>query len=270
MEEAKHLQGQLDALEVKHSQLLKDEQDLEVRQKENAYERARVELKQSKLRKQLRELQHRQTTNSSSKPTPLEMPASEEPQTTDRAPMEPVQPIHQPAATAYEWPSGPMNEPQQTFLLERVNMTKKKKDSYAFWDPVDPVLLGIPTYPIIVRTPMCLNEMMEKLARGEYRSVIDFMKDLDLVVDNSILFNSLTHPIAQQGLNMRAFFLKGMLAMPGVRSKTARKPREMPGGPQNPINLEEYSPKNTPVDHSANYESDSSYEDDEVLKGTWS
>ncbi|KAF2501992.1 hypothetical protein BU16DRAFT_532420 [Lophium mytilinum] len=40
IEEAKHLQSQLDALEVKHSQLLRDEQDLEVRQKENAYERA--------------------------------------------------------------------------------------------------------------------------------------------------------------------------------------------------------------------------------------
>ncbi|KAF2502050.1 hypothetical protein BU16DRAFT_554117 [Lophium mytilinum] len=65
MEEGKHLQSQLNVLEVKHSQLLKAEQnlreqrnDLEVmRQKVIVYERARVELKQTELRKQLPEMQ---------------------------------------------------------------------------------------------------------------------------------------------------------------------------------------------------------------------
>ncbi|KAF2502093.1 hypothetical protein BU16DRAFT_554160 [Lophium mytilinum] len=76
--------------------------------------------------KQSRELQHRQATSSSSNLTLLEMLASEGPRTADEAPMEPSPSICQRATTAYEWPSGSMNKPQQTVLSERVNITKRR------------------------------------------------------------------------------------------------------------------------------------------------
>jgi len=45
------------------------------------------------------------------------------------------------------WPTTPMTEAQNKFLLERIRNTKKIKVSQAFKDTVDPIALNIPTYP---------------------------------------------------------------------------------------------------------------------------
>ncbi|KAF2806156.1 Bromodomain-containing protein [Mytilinidion resinicola] len=118
------------------------------------------------------------------------------------------------AVDAQPWPPGPINKAQNKFLLERVRNTKKIKVSTAFRDPVDPVALGIPNYPDFVKNPMSLQDMETKLKTDKYASVTEFMMDLDLVVDNSIAFNGIAHPVSQAGLNMRAYFLKGMIKLP--------------------------------------------------------
>ncbi|KAF2273310.1 Bromodomain-containing protein [Westerdykella ornata] len=120
----------------------------------------------------------------------------------------------QTAVDAEAWPTEPMTHAQNKFLLERVRNTKKIKVAAAFKEPVDPVALNIPTYPTIVTNPMDLSTMENKLKEGKYPLVRDFMEDLDLVINNSILFNGKEHPVTQAGYNMRAYFLKGMSKMP--------------------------------------------------------
>ncbi|KAF1852010.1 Bromodomain-containing protein [Cucurbitaria berberidis CBS 394.84] len=118
-------------------------------------------------------------------------------------------------AVDYEaWPSSPMTEAQNKFLLERIRNTKKIKVSIAFKDPVNPVALGIPTYPEIVRNPMDLSTMEHKLKEKTYQHIREFMADLDQMIENSELFNNKQHPVTQAGYNLRAYFLKGMGKMP--------------------------------------------------------
>lgn len=118
-------------------------------------------------------------------------------------------------AADYEaWPPGPLTEAQNKFLLERIRNTKKIKVSIAFKDPVNPVLLGIPTYPDIVKHPMDLSTMERKLKDRKYNNTREFMVDLDQMVENSELFNNKQHPVTQAGYNLRAYFLKGMGKMP--------------------------------------------------------
>ncbi|KAI8934967.1 hypothetical protein NX059_008633 [Plenodomus lindquistii] len=118
-------------------------------------------------------------------------------------------------AVDYEaWPPGPMTEAQNRFLLERIRNTKKIKVSIAFKDPVNPVLLNIPTYPEIVKKPMDLSTMEHKLKDKKYNNVREFMADLDQMIENSELFNNKQHPVTQAGYNLRAYFLKGMGKMP--------------------------------------------------------
>ncbi|KAF2830119.1 Bromodomain-containing protein [Ophiobolus disseminans] len=113
-----------------------------------------------------------------------------------------------------EWPSTPMTNAQNKFLLERIRNTKKIKVSLAFKDPVDHVALGIPTYPDFVTKPMDLSTMENKLKENRYTQVREFMADLDQMIENSELFNNKQHPVTQAGYNLRAYFLKGMGKMP--------------------------------------------------------
>ncbi|KAF3008846.1 hypothetical protein E8E13_010869 [Curvularia kusanoi] len=134
-------------------------------------------------------------------------------------------------AADYEpWPTTPMTQAQNKFLLERIRNTKKIKVSLAFKDPVDPVALNIPTYPQIVTKPMDLSTMEGKLKENRYTYVKEFMEDLDQMIENSELFNNKQHPVTQAGYNLRAYFLKGMGKMPRgtvdepLKSAKAKKP----------------------------------------------
>jgi bromodomain-containing factor 1 len=124
-----------------------------------------------------------------------------------------------------EWPTTPMTDAQNKFLLERIRNTKKIKVSIAFKDPVDPIALNIPTYPDIVKNPMDLTTMEHKLKDKKYTYVRDFMADLDQMITNSELFNNKQHPVTQAGYNLRAYFLKGMGKMPrGAAAEEPPKP----------------------------------------------
>jgi bromodomain-containing factor 1 len=123
-----------------------------------------------------------------------------------------------------EWPSTPMTGAQNKFLLERIRNTKKIKVSLAFKDPVDHIALNIPTYPEIVKRPMDLSTMENKLKENKYAYVREFMADLDQMIENSELFNNKQHPVTQAGYNLRAYFLKGMGKMPRGSVEEPPKP----------------------------------------------
>ncbi|CAF3297487.1 unnamed protein product [Rotaria sp. Silwood2] len=51
------------------------------------------------------------------------------------------------------------------------------KDSYPFRQPVDPVALNILDYPTIVKHPIDISTMHNKLLRGEYKNPLQFCDD---------------------------------------------------------------------------------------------
>ncbi|KAF2749231.1 Bromodomain-containing protein [Sporormia fimetaria CBS 119925] len=142
----------------------------------------------------------------------------------------------QTAASYKEWPSSPMTQAQNRFLLERVRNTKKIKGALAFKEPVNPEALNIPTYRDIVKNPMDLSTMEAKLRGGEYTYVIDFMRDLDLIINNSLLFNGHSHPVTQAGYNIRSYFLRGMNLLPSsdmeAPSKQSKKKAHASSAPK--------------------------------------
>jgi bromodomain-containing factor 1 len=134
------------------------------------------------------------------------------------------------AAVDFEpWPTSPMTQAQHKFLLERIRNTKKIKSSSAFREPVNPEALGIPAYRTIVTNPMDLSTMESKLKEGRYPRVRDFMEDLDLIINNSVLFNSTTHPVTLAGFDMRQYFLRGMYKMPRGAEEPAKPKAKKPG-----------------------------------------
>ena len=65
----------------------------------------------------------------------------------------------------------------------------KPKLAFYFGKPVDHVALNIPLYPTIVKTPMDLSTVEQKLASNEYAELDDFAADVRLVFANALLFN---------------------------------------------------------------------------------
>lgn len=81
----------------------------------------------------------------------------------------------------------------------------RQRDIGAFLEPVDPVALNIPGYFDVVKNPMDLSTVSQKLQNGQYSSIPPgqaigrspvarmlngpFRKDIELIFDNAMLFN---------------------------------------------------------------------------------
>ncbi|KAJ1921362.1 hypothetical protein H4219_000679 [Mycoemilia scoparia] len=77
-----------------------------------------------------------------------------------------------------------------------------------FLHPVDPIRQGVPTYLDIIKHPMDLGTMDEKLASGQYSTAEDFRKDFELVISNCKLFNPEGTLVHQLGVTLHTVFEK--------------------------------------------------------------
>lgn len=125
---------------------------------------------------------------------------------------------------------GTMTETQRKRLLEGLKNIKKGKFSKAYLKPVDPVIQNLPTYFDVIKYPMDLGTIEQKLKDDHYRSVADYITDFDLMVNNSVTFNTQNHPIAQAGLNIRS----------QLNSQLKKVPKAGEGGDEAPANLKKH------------------------------
>ncbi|KZT08630.1 uncharacterized protein LAESUDRAFT_45791 [Laetiporus sulphureus 93-53] len=86
-------------------------------------------------------------------------------------------------------------------------MTKLSSDPqhYVFWEPVDPIALGIPTYfdRIPRKDARDLRTIREKLDADKYDSVAAWEADMNLMANNAIKFNGATSEVGQMATAIR-------------------------------------------------------------------
>jgi len=63
------------------------------------------------------------------------------------------------------------------------------KGGWLFKDPVDPVLYGIPDYFDVIRNPMDLGTVKNKLTKKKYVSIEEFAADVRLTFSNAMKYN---------------------------------------------------------------------------------
>lgn len=97
----------------------------------------------------------------------------------------------------------PLTLPQKKHLQRGIQNAKKGHHAGPFSSAVDPVLLNIPTYLDIIKRPMDLKTIDNRLKNSEYASVNDFLMDFDVMVNNSIRFNGPDHIVSQHGIHLR-------------------------------------------------------------------
>lgn len=90
-------------------------------------------------------------------------------------------------------------------------LTEIKKQKYYMWnqyflEPVDPVALNIPNYHKVIKQPMDLQTITEKLHSGEYESPKAFEGDFNLMLKNCFKFNPEGHLVHSAGIELEKLF----------------------------------------------------------------
>ncbi|CAO3672922.1 unnamed protein product [Rhizopus stolonifer] len=89
-----------------------------------------------------------------------------------------------------------MSGHDRRLCTETLNKLKGHPCAFAFLQPVDPVLLGIPDYFDVIKHPMDLSTVKAKL--NSYNSKEEFISDLKLMFENCYTYNNQTDPVCEQ------------------------------------------------------------------------
>ncbi|KAI7901743.1 Bromodomain-containing protein [Cokeromyces recurvatus] len=102
---------------------------------------------------------------------------------------------------------------------------KKHRDAAPFLHPVDYVKLNVPDYPKIIKYPMDLMTVDQKLMSAQYDAVEEFINDIRLIFNNCYKFNGPEAMISMLCQNVESAFEKSLRQMPP--SKDSATPRSM-------------------------------------------
>ncbi|KAI0691165.1 hypothetical protein C8T65DRAFT_699820 [Cerioporus squamosus] len=97
----------------------------------------------------------------------------------------------------------PLNEKKCREILRTLS---KIPECHIFAKPVDPILDGCPTYYDEIKNPMDFSTISSKLNDGQYATMEDFAKDVELIFSNCRKFNPpTTYPTQCADIVERAF-----------------------------------------------------------------
>jgi hypothetical protein len=103
---------------------------------------------------------------------------------------------------------------QLAYMKKVISSLMKAKGTEFFGSPMDSVATRIPPYPLIIKKPMDLRTIGEKLRQGMYMSIKYFTDDLELIVENAVTFNGPDHVLAEIAKKMCPLFKGQMSNMP--------------------------------------------------------
>lgn len=93
--------------------------------------------------------------------------------------------------------------------------------SWPFLEPVDPIKLGIPDYPEIIKSPMDLSTVKKKLDAGAYGGAEEFAADIRLIFSNCYTYNGIDSDVSKLGKELEAIFEKKLAARPAASAAGA-------------------------------------------------
>lgn len=93
-------------------------------------------------------------------------------------------------------------------VLKELTSKKHEEYSFPFLLPVDPVALNCPSYFKIIKEPMDLSTVQEKMNNNAYETADEFEHDVRLIFKNCYRFNPDGTPVNKMGKRLEAIFDK--------------------------------------------------------------
>eukprot|EP00842_Homolaphlyctis_polyrhiza_P005721 jgi/Hompol1/614/HPOL_001259-RA len=91
---------------------------------------------------------------------------------------------------------------------------KKRKDAIIFLNPVDPVLLNIPTYFTVIKHPMDISTIEKKLTIRAYKSIADIKADFNTMFNNCYTFNGPEAAVSNMARSLQRWYTKELEKLP--------------------------------------------------------
>lgn len=91
-------------------------------------------------------------------------------------------------------------------VLKEFSKKSKAEFMFPFMEPVDAIKLNIPEYPLIIKNPMDLSTIRQKLEGDEYNDALQFEADVRLVIANCYAFNPPGSQVHIMGQRMEKLF----------------------------------------------------------------
>ncbi|KAJ5655922.1 hypothetical protein N7507_007872 [Penicillium longicatenatum] len=104
-------------------------------------------------------------------------------------------------------------------VLDELHKPKYQLIAIAFYYPVDPVALNIPTYHNVIKKPMDLMTIQSKLKTGQYENAKEFEQDIRLMFKNCWRFNLKGDPTYVAGESLSEVFDKKWKELPAYLEK---------------------------------------------------
>ena len=115
-----------------------------------------------------------------------------------------------------------LNEEQLKYCDVVLKTLKKHRDAGPFSVPVDPIALGIPDYPMIIKNPMDLSTVERKLLETkEYKNQEEFISDIKLMLSNCYTYNPPETIVYKRGKNLEKQLENSLKKMPTRESVLA-------------------------------------------------
>ncbi|CAD0037474.1 unnamed protein product [Aureobasidium pullulans] len=91
-------------------------------------------------------------------------------------------------------------------ILEEFRKSKWDRFAAPFRIPVDPVALNIPNYFSVIKEPMDISTITQRLKGGQYATAAEFKHDFDLMFQNCFKFNPSDNIVHQMGKDFQTEF----------------------------------------------------------------
>ena len=101
-----------------------------------------------------------------------------------------------------------LTKEEENRAMQMINLLELHEESFEFQQPVDYKRLGIPMYPIIIKNPMDLGTIRKRTKQHIYKSLHEFISDVQLVWENCKTYNDKGSVILTQEIYMQAEFLE--------------------------------------------------------------
>lgn len=115
---------------------------------------------------------------------------------------------------------------QHRFIVKAIQNLKRLHDARFYKAPVDPVKLNIPSYFQIIKEPMDLGTIEQKLKNNAYQSPQSVINDFDLMIRNALTFNGPDHAVSIEGRKLKATFDRQMVNLPRADEVEEKKTKK--------------------------------------------
>lgn len=143
----------------------------------------------------------------------------------------PKREIHPPAPKDLPYSTKPRRKQNAAELkfcesvLKELHRKPYEGFAFPFYHPVDPVALNIPEYFKIIKKPMDLSTIQEKLKINAYDSADEFEADMRLMFNNCYKFNPPNQPVHKMGKQLEELFDSKWSEKPSFATAGSRSPQ---------------------------------------------